>query len=834
MTDVSRLIGKFKPTNYNLTLDMDRAKRTTHGTMTITGEVVAGDSTIALHSKDLTLESVTIDGHASEWAAGSNDEVMIQHPALTPGEHVVVVGFAGTITDAMHGLYPCYYEHDGVKKEWLATQFESHHAREVFPCVDEPEAKATFDVTLLTETGVTVLGNMPVAEQREENGRLATTFATTPRMSSYLLAWAIGEMHSKSAKTTSGVEVNVWATPAQRPESLDFALEHAVKSIEFYEDYFDVAYPLPKSDHIALPDFSSGAMENWGLVTYREIALLADPATTTIASKQYIATVISHELAHMWFGDLVTMRWWNNLWLNESFATVMEYICVDAIYPQWKIWLDFATRESVMALRRDAIDGVQAVQVDVHHPDEISSLFDGAIVYAKGARLMRMCQDFIGTEAFRKGLSSYFKEFAYGNTEADDLWRHLSAASGQDITGMMNTWISQSGYPVVHVTPDGLSQEQFFIGPHQPSDKLWPIPLGSDGAELSRLLDTAQLHVTVPDSARLNVRDAAHFISHYTPEHLQQLLQNLTHYDEIGRLQLLDEQTLLARGGVASSAQLVDLLEAYASETAESVWDTMAIALGELKKFVETDEQAELKLRALAGRLARPLYERLAWGATDGEPEADTKLRSLILGLMIYSEDSQILGKVDDLYAGGIDAIDPEIRSLVISSVAKRTTDINVITTLLELYRTTPSADLRDDLCAGLTSVMQPDQIALLLQQFTDKDTIKPQDLFRWFAYLIRNRYARTATWQWLTDSWPWIEQTFGGDKSYDDFPRYAAMGLVTRDQLASYQAFFTPKRDIPALTRTIDLGITEIEGRLDLLESDSDAVRERLANFDD
>src|SRR5690606_28324955 len=255
-----------------------------------------------------------------------------------------------------------------------------------------------------------------------------------------LLAWVTGEMQYKTAQTNSGVEVNIWATPAQRPEALSFALEHSVKSIEFFDAYFGIPYPLAKCDQVALPDFSSGAMENWGLVTYRETALLADPATTTVASKHYIATVISHELSHQWFGNLVTMKWWNNLWLNESFATLMEYIAVDAIHPEWNVWLDFSSNESIMALRRDAIDGVQAVQVDVDHPDEISSLFDGAIVYDKGARVMRMLQEYIGHDAFRAGLASYFEEFAYSNTEADDLWRHLSEASGQNIAHLMNSW----------------------------------------------------------------------------------------------------------------------------------------------------------------------------------------------------------------------------------------------------------------------------------------------------------------------------------------------------------------------------------------------------------
>ena len=831
MQIVTRLIREFIPAHYQLSLTLERENRHFAGTVTIHGESVNG--AVVVHSKDLTVTKALIDGKAATFTSGDNDELTLTSPDLAPGQHVVVLEFSGHITDAMHGMYPCYFAVDGAKKELLATQFESHHAREVFPCVDEPEAKATFDVTLTTEPGVSVLGNMPVKDQGEENGQLVTTFETTPRMSSYLLAWVVGELHKKSARTKEGVAVNVWATHAQSPESLDFALATAVKAIEFFNQYFGVPYPLPKSDHVALPDFSSGAMENWGLITYREIALLADPKTTTVASKQYIATVVSHELSHQWFGNLVTMKWWNNLWLNESFATLMEYIAVDAIHPEWNAWLDFATHESILALRRDAIDGVQPVQVEVQHPDEISSLFDGAIVYAKGARLMRMLQHFIGDKAFQKGLSSYFKEFAYQNTEADDLWRHLSTASGQDISAFMNTWISQPGYPVLTVASDGLSQEQFFIGPHQPSTRLWPIPLGAESVEdVPALLETRELKLPIADDERFNLGDAAHFITQYSPEHLAKLLAELANFDELSRLQLLDEQTLLARGGRISSANLIDLLQAYAAETKQSVWDIMALALNELKKFVETDEAAEQSLRRFAGKLARPLFERLGWSMQPGETESDTKLRSTILGLMVYSEDEVVLAHCQELFERGIETIDPEIRSLVIGAVARRIDGEAIIKQLLELYKTTPSADLRDDITSGLTSAKQPDQIALLLERFTDSTTIRPQDIFRWFAYLMRNRYARNATWQWLATHWDWVMQNFAGDKSYDDFPRYAASGLVTREQLAAYKAFFGPMKSVPALTRTIELGIREIEGRLELLERDEQAVRKRLINL--
>lgn len=830
MQAVNRLIDQFVPENYQLSLELKRPEREFTGTVTITGTATTDSKRILVHAKDLTIESVTLNGKEATFSHGENDELTIAHPEIKRGDWVIAIVFSGKITDNMHGLYPSYYEHNGMKKELLATQFESHHAREVFPCIDEPAAKATFDLTLITEMDVTVLGNQPVESQETANEKLITVFQTTPRMSTYLLAWVVGELQHKTAKTSNGVEVSIWATLAQRPESLDFALDHSVKSIEFFDAYFDTPYPLTKCDQVALPDFSAGAMENWGLVTYRETALLADPATTTVASKHYIATVISHELSHQWFGNLVTMKWWNDLWLNESFATLMEYIAVDAIHPEWNVWLDFSSNESILALRRDAIDGVQSVQVAVDHPDEIASLFDSAIVYAKGARLMRMCEEYIGHDAFRAGLASYFKEFAYGNTDAEDLWRHLTAASKHDITDLMNTWISQSGYPVVSVTPDGLSQKQFFIGPHEESNKLWPIPLGAESSEdIPALLETRELRMPIADNERLNTKDASHFITDYTFDHLKRLLAELQSFDELGRLQLLHEQTLLARGGVNSSVELITLLQAYQGEAAENVWGMIALALKDLRKFVETDEAAESKLRSFTLQLARPQFDRLGWEMKEKEPESDTKLRSLIIGLMLYGEDPAVETHALELFSKGVETVDPELRHLVISAAVKQSEDDTIIRTLLASYKSTHSADFRDDICAGLTSARRPTQIQLILETITDKASIRHQDVFHWFVYMIRNRYARAATWQWLVTHWDWIETTFGSDKTFDFFPQYAAGGLVTRTELESYKVFFNPKRNQTALTRAINLGIKELEARVELIERESPAVTSAL-----
>ncbi len=835
MTTVTRLLKYFTPDNYSLDIAIDGPARTFDGRVLINGTVQDTSKQISLHAKDLAIESVTVDKQAANFKMSQHDELIITGTNVTPGKHSIEVTFKGTITDAMHGLYPCYYEHDGAKKELFATQFESHHAREVFPCIDEPAAKATFDLTLTTTAGQEVLSNMPVISQNTQDGKLITAFETTPLMSTYLLAFVVGELHKKTTTTKSGVEVNVWATPAQPAKSLDFALDIASRTIDFYDDYFDTPYPLPKSDHVALPDFGSGAMENWGLITYRETTLLADPQLTSIDSRHYIATVIAHELAHMWFGNLVTMQWWNDLWLNESFATLMEYVAIDALHPEWNIWLDFVTNESIMALRRDAIDGVQSVQVDVNHPDEISTLFDGAIVYAKGARLLRMIQHYIGHDAFRAGLKAYFDRHAYKNTVGNDLWEALEQASGKQIKHIMNTWISQSGYPVVTLTRSGdqlsLTQQQFFVGPHEPSNKTWPIPLDSSGNGLPALFDTHSISLTSTEPVQLNRSDSAHFITQYDELSQQALMQRVADgsLDSIGRVQLLDETTLLARGGIISSDQLLPLIQAYSHETEEPVWNIISLALAELRKFVEDNDIAEQKLRQFSADIAHVQYERLGWQPKPNEPEEDTRLRSTIISLSLYGEVPDAIATAQRLYdSTPIDQLDPELRSLILSSVTRHGNG-SIVDDLVKAYQSTQSGDLRQDICIGVTSTRIAEKTAVLLDAIKDPTVVRQQDVARWFIYLIRNRDSRTAAWQWLRDNWDWIEKTFAGDKSYDDYPRYSASALTTRRQLDEYLAFFESKQSIPALARVIMMGVSEIEGRVKLIEHDKDAVCKAL-----
>ena len=833
MNTVRRLTNDFIPEHYELTLTIIRQEKTFHGSVTIHGELVH-DSILSLHAKELVITDARVDGQSVSYSTADDDILALSGEAVVPGARTATLDFKGTITDAMHGMYPCYFEDAGEKKELIATQFESHHAREVFPCIDEPAAKATFDVTLCTEQDVTVLGNMPISSQTVQNDMRVTTFQRTPIMSSYLLAWVVGELHKKTATTAGGTEVNVWATPAQPSETLDFALEMGVNVIEFYDEYFGVPYPLPKADHVALPDFSSGAMENWGLITYREVALLVDPKTASATQKHFVASVIAHELAHQWFGNLVTMKWWDDLWLNESFADFVEHIALDALHPEWETWLEFVLSRGIGTLRRDATDGVQSVHVDVHHPDEINSLFDGAIVYGKGARLMKMLRSYIGEDAFRAGLKTYFTEFAYKNTEGADLWKHLSAASDKDVATFMDAWLSQPGYPVLTVSDSGLRQEQFFIGEHQPSDRVWPILLGAEPAgTLPAIMHDREIPAFISFDQRFNVNDNAHFITQYPADHLQALLAKVETFSTIDRLGLLNTHTLLVRGGRAASADLIDIVQHYAHESNDAVWDVMNITLAELRKFVEQDKDAEAGLRTLTRQLAAQHYTRLGFDEITGEPLVDTKLRPIITSMMIYGEDAAVIDTaLQRCNITTLADISTDMRSLIISAAVRHSQDTTLPTQLMELYTTTHSADLREAIIAGITSTKSATVAADMLKHCMDSQTIRPQDAGHWFVYFIRNRHTRQVAWQWLQDNWSWIEQTFGGDKSYDEFPRYAAMGLMTHQELAEYKEFFLPLREQPALQRNIDVGITEIAARLELIDRDGDDVRTALRNL--
>jgi len=857
---VSRLYTQFQPESYDLTWDIDEAQMRLRGQVKIIGKKVGRPSKrLTFHANGLKVTSgvVTVRDKKGEHEVALSrinhqktlHEVRLHSDSqLFPGHYTIEMEFEAPITDAMTGIYPCYWkDSESNPQKLFATQFESHHAREAFPCIDEPEAKAIFNLTLITQEGVEVLSNTPVKTQEKTerdlsspSSRLQTVFEPTPRMSTYLLAFVYGDMHKKTARTKSNVEVNVWSTTAQPVDALDYSLDVAVKSIDFFEDYFGVPYPLAKADHVALPDFSSGAMENWGLITYRERLLVAYPGETSQSTREQIALVIAHETSHQWFGNLVTMRWWDNLWLNESFANMMEYAAVDAIYPEWRVWDSFVAAEGLSAFRRDAVAGVQPVQTDVNHPDEISTLFDPSIVYAKGGRLLNMLKTYIGEHAFRAGLSAYFTKHAYSNTTGDDLWEALSEASGKDIGTFMNPWLLRSGFPVVTVDYENnaltLTQAQFLDDPSK-SDvtRLWPVPLllqNQSQVKLPEVFSSSQVKRDGNfDTLVLDPKAAGHYLTHYTsPVHkanLHRLVASQT-LDERGRLMLLNADAMLARAGYKQYDEVLAMLEAYREETSEPVWDIMAVVLGETRRFIDQNPDIEPPLKAFSRDLAVKLYKRLGWEETRDESAADTKLRSLAVGLMIYADDAEVTAEATerfDTWKNGGAAPPAELRSLIMV-VPVKAGDQSAIDYLLKLHDSTSNGDIKSDICDALTGTRDPAVAARLLGRLTNSTLVKPQDVDRWLIYLLRNRYVRDTAWTWLVENWQWLEDTFKHDKSYDYLPRYAASCINTREYEAKYRDLFALKVDQPLLKRNIELGFEEIATRLAWIDRDTQAVK--------
>lgn len=855
MKSVARLFTQFQPKSYDVTFDIDEDAMRFSGTVKIAGKKVGRPAQrITLHQKGLKVTAAKITKHDKKGDQelsvkrinhhATYNEVRLHIVGMVyPGEYTLELSFEAPITTGMSGIYPCFFKDGDTQKQLVATQFESHHAREAFPCIDEPEAKAVFNLTLVTRPGITVLANTPEKErktQTAEDGRerQVTAFEVTPKMSSYLLAFVMGEMICKSAKTKRGTEVSVWATTAQPADSLDFALDTAKRSIEFFEDYFGVQYPLAKADHVALPDFSSGAMENWGLITYRERVLLAYPGETAQSTLEQIALVIAHETSHQWFGNLVTMRWWDDLWLNESFANMMEYQAVDALFPDWHVWNQFVAAEGLSALRRDAVAGVQAVKTEVHHPDEISSLFDPSIVYAKGGRLLYMLKNYIGEEAFRSGLKQYFEIHQYGNTEGSDLWACLSDASGKDIAAFMTPWLTRSGFPLVSITQDGavikLTQEQFLDDPGKADpDRQWPVPLFASPPGLPESFAKHEVTIRLLDypTIQLNCGAKGHYLVRYTTE-LQKaaILEAVQRQDlpEPDRLMLLNGGSMLARAGYEPFSSVLTMLGAYANEASEPVWDIMALITGEARRFIDLDPALEDKIKPFIGQLVAAQVKRLGWQGPGDESAADQKLRALVLGLGAYAEEPKIVAKAESMFAGYTKhqtALPAELRGLVFAIPVKNG-DAAAFRFLLKLHDSTNNSDLKSDACDALTATRDPKKAELLLARLKDANLVKPQDVDRWLVYLLRNRFTRATAWYWMVTNWPWLEATFQNDKTYDYLPRYAASCVNTREYQEKFRQLFEHKQDQLILKRNIVLGFEEIENRVSWLERDLQSVQ--------
>lgn len=452
----TRLSVDVLPVRYAIHLHTDFETLLFSGEETIEINLKSDQKEILIHSVGLDiLKALIKQGKTTQEVKVSFDEkneTLILRPTniLKKGKIYLTLNFKGVLSESLAGFYKSTYQEGGKTKIIATTQFEATDARRAFPCFDEPNKKAVFDVALSIPKGKTAISNtLSVSKISHSKTHDTVHFSSTPIMSTYLLAFIIGDFEFVEEKTKRGVKVRVYTTIGKKSQAA-FALQCAVRSIDFYEQYFDIKYPLDCLDMIAIPDFASGAMENWGAVTYRETALLYDENNSSLTVKQYIAIVVAHELAHQWFGNLVTMDWWTDLWLNEGFASYMEYLCVDKLFPEWQMWEQFVAGDLGNALSLDALSNTHAVEIEVHHPDDIDEVFD-AISYEKGASIIRMLAEYIGQDNFQKGIQHYLKKHAYKNTVTVDLWKSFEKVSKMPVAKIMGAWTSEPGHPVVNV-----------------------------------------------------------------------------------------------------------------------------------------------------------------------------------------------------------------------------------------------------------------------------------------------------------------------------------------------------------------------------------------------
>ena len=627
-----------RPVLYDLTLTPDLDSFTFAGEETVDIEVLEATSSVTLNSAEIEVAScrVTTAGGVELTPADTSFDEQAETVTfdfgrpLPAGPAKLQIEFSGVLNDLLRGFYRSrYVDEDGAERHLATTQFEATDARRAFPCWDEPALKAKFRLSLVVPSDLAAVSNtLPVSESDLPGGLRRVTFGDTPVMSTYLLAFVVGDLRSIERPAPCGTLVRVWATPGKERQGR-FALDLSVKLLDYFNGYFGVPYPLEKLDHIAIPDFAAGAMENWGAITYRENALLVDPEQSSAVTRQNVAGIVAHEMAHMWFGDLVTMAWWNDLWLNEAFASWMGDKSVDFAFPEWDVWTQFVSFDTNAGLGLDGLRSSHPIEQPVDNPSEIGQLFD-AISYSKGGAILRMLEQFLGPDVFRQGIAHYIAKHQYDNARTEDLWDALGEASGQPVREMMNSWVLQTGYPVVEIETrrrrDGVevsaSQRRFFYenitGADDGGDETrWHVPLSVKTfvtGTTSVLMDgdSTALDVALPsvsprgDWIMVNPDRTGFYRTNYSEDEWARLKRGVERLSlsAADRLGLQDDAYALAKAGYLPAAQFLSLAEAYVGEPDAPVWQDLSANLGGMERLL-ADEEFLPDYRALCRRIFR-------------------------------------------------------------------------------------------------------------------------------------------------------------------------------------------------------------------------------------
>ena len=818
-----RLPGNVIPSHYTLILAPDLKAATFTGVETIDVKIAQATNTITLNAAEIAFQSVTIAGSGAEQGAtvsldAGKEQATFTFPATVPGGNATLtIHYTGILNNELRG----FYLSKTPKRNYAVTQFESTDARRAFPSFDEPAMKATYDVSLVVDGGDSAISNGPEISDTPGPGAGKHTlkFGTTPKMSTYLVAFLVGDFQCTSGEQ-DGVAIRVCATP-DKVGLTSYGLDVAKFALHYYNNYFGIPYPLKKLDLIAIPDFEAGAMENFGAITYRETALLLDDKTASLRAKEGVAIDITHEMAHQWFGDLVTMQWWDNVWLNEGFATWMENKAVAAMHPEWNN-PQWVAGDEDGTLDMDAQPTTRAIRARADTPEEINQMFDG-IAYGKAGDVLLMVENYVGAETFRKGVHNYLAAHAYGNATAEDFWGAQTATSHKPVDKIMDSLVSQPGVPllsfgdlVADKVPVG--QKRFFLSPSIQADSAqkWTLPVcfKTTSGQDCELLTPSMGMLTVPKGKIFfaNAGGKGYYRSAYTPRDYKEIVahaeSDLTPEE---RISLAGDEWAQVRANKATVGDYLNLAGALKTDASAQVLESTLGGVSAIQDRVASNEEERKAMAAWIRRTFGPAYAKLGASKADDTPNTRELRASLMAVLGMHGHDPMVLAEADKLaeqYVANPGSVDPTLGQTALA-IAAENGDSALFDRLQKVYETSTVPESQEG-ALRLLAMFQNPALAERALEYNVSGKVRNQDVAAQFAIALEEPAIREQAWKFIQNNWDKVDaQLTTSLGSYLVAGAGAFCSAEKRDEVKSF--FATHKA--PAADMALKHAIERIDG---------------------